>query len=82
MGVRRLLMPMPAFVAWMAGRVMGLFLRDMVITRGEIRGLMQGLVASDEEPLGEILFSEWVTDKGTELGRHYHNDLEEREYRT
>ena len=82
MGVRRLLMPMPAFVAWMAGRVMGLFLRDMVITRGEIRGLMQGLVASDEEPLGEILFSEWVTDKGSELGRHYHNDLEEREYRT
>jgi NADH dehydrogenase len=61
---------------------MGLFLRDMVITRGEIRGLMQGLVASDEEPLGKILFSEWVADKGSELGWQYHNDLEEREYRT
>ena len=82
MGVRRLLVPMPAIVAWLSGRVMGLFLRDMVITRGEIRGLMQGLVASEEEPLGEISFSEWVADKGPELGRHYHNDLEEREYRT
>ena len=82
MGVRRLLFPMPAIVAWMAGRVMGLFLRDMVITRGEIRGLMQGLVASEEEPLGKISFSEWVAEKGPEMGRHYHNDLEEREYRT
>ena len=82
MGVRRLLVPMPAIVAWLAGRVMGLFLRDMIITRAEIRGLMQGLVASEEEPLGEISFSEWVAEKGPELGRHYHNDLEEREYRT
>ena len=82
MGVRRLLVPMPAIVAWLAGRAMGLFLRDMIITRAEIRGLMQGLVASEEEPLGEISFSEWVAEKGPELGRHYHNDLEEREYRT
>ena len=82
MGVRRLLVPMPAIVAWLAGRVMGLFLRDMIITRAEIRGLMQGLVASEEEPLGEISFSEWVAEKGPELGRHYHNDLEEREYGT
>ena len=82
MGVRRLLVPMPAIVAWLAGRAMGLFLRDMIITRAEIRGLMQGLVASEEEPMGEISFSEWVAEKGPELGRHYHNDLEEREYRT
>ena len=80
MGVRRLIVPLPAIVAWMAGWAMGLFLRDMVITRGEIRGLMGGLVASDEEPLGGISFSEWVAEKGPELGRRYHNDLEEREY--
>ena len=81
-GVRRLILPMPAIMAWMAGRVMGVFLKDMVITRGEIRGLMQGLVASDEESLGRIAFSEWVTENGSELGRSYHNDLKEREYRT
>ena len=80
MGVRRLIVPLPAIVAWMAGWAMGLFLRDMVITRGEIRGLMGGLVASDEEPLGGISFSEWIAEKGPELGRRYHNDLEEREY--
>ena len=58
----------------------GKFLKDTVITRAEIRGLMRGLVASEEEPLGTIKFSEWISEKGTEIGRHYHNDLKERRY--
>ena len=41
---------------------------------------MQGLVASDEEPLGVIKFSEWIDGKGDEIGRKYHNDLKERTY--
>ncbi len=82
MGIRRLILPMPALLGWVAGRVMGVFLRDVVITRGEIRGLMQGLMSSQETPLGELSFSEWVTESGSELGRYYHNDLKEREYKT
>ena len=80
MGVRRIIMPVPPIMGWMAGWTMGLFLKDKVITRAEIRGLMRGLVASDEEPLGEIRFSEWIEDKGDEIGRKYHNDLKERRY--
>ena len=82
MGVRRIIMPVPPLMGWMAGQVMGLFLKDMVITRAEIKGLMQGLVASDEEPLGIIKFSEWIEDKGDRIGRKYHNDLKERKYRS
>tara|TARA_B100000029_G_scaffold93944_5_gene84135 strand:- start:4165 stop:5094 length:930 start_codon:yes stop_codon:yes gene_type:complete len=81
MGVRRLILPMPPLLAWLAGQAMGLFLRDMVVTRAEIRGLMRGLVASDEEPLGEIAFSDWIERRGPDLGRTYHNDLKERTYR-
>ena len=81
MGVRRLILPMPPLLAWLAGQAMGLFLRDMVVTRAEIRGLMRGLVASDEEPLGEIAFSDWIERRGPDLGRTYHNDLKERIYR-
>ena len=81
MGVRRLIVPMPPLLAWMAGQVMGLFMRDMVVTRAEIKGLMRGLVASDEEPLGTIRFSEWIERRGSEIGRYYHNDLKERIYR-
>jgi len=76
-----LIVPMPPLLAWMAGQVMGLFMRDMVVTRAEIKGLMRGLVASDEEPLGTIRFSEWIERRGSEIGRHYHNDLKERIYR-
>ncbi len=80
MGVRRIIMPVPPIMGWMAGRVMGFFLKDMVITRAEIRGLMRGLVASDEEPMGVIKFSDWIKTKGDGLGRKYHNDLRERNY--
>ena len=46
----------------------------------EIRGLMQGLMASEEEPRGKFLFSEWVSKNGDSLGLKYHNDLRERRY--
>jgi NADH dehydrogenase len=80
MGVRRIIMPVPPLMGWLAGQIMGLFLKDMVITRAEIKGLMQGLVASDEKPLGIIKFSEWIEDQGDSIGRKYHNDLKERKY--
>ena len=80
MGRRRLIMPIPPIMGWVAGRIMGVFLKDLVITRAEIRGLMQGLMASDEEPLGVISFREWIEDKGSQVGQKYHNDLKERRY--
>ena len=80
MGVRRLIFPLPPTIGWMTGWVLGLFLKDMVITRAEIRGLMRGLVASDEDPLGVISFRKWVAENGHDLGRRYNNDLDERKY--
>lgn len=32
-------------------------------------------MASEEEPLGESLFSEWVSENGTSLGLKYHSDF-------
>ena len=82
MGIRRVILPMPALLGWMTGRVIGMLLRDVVITRGEIRGLMQGLMTSDDAPLGELSFSEWIHRTGPEFGRRYQNDLRERKYRS
>nr|AIF20813.1 NAD dependent epimerase/dehydratase family protein [uncultured marine group II/III euryarchaeote KM3_94_C01] len=81
MGLRRLILPIPSTAGWLFGKVLGLFLQDLVITRAEIRGLKRGLMASDEEPLGVFKFSEWVTENGDKLGRRYQNDLKERKYR-
>ncbi|HII53180.1 MAG TPA: hypothetical protein HA329_05325 [Candidatus Thalassarchaeaceae archaeon] len=80
MGVSRLIIPVPPAIGWLAGRLFGIFLKDDVITMAEIRGLMQGLMASEEEPLGKLMFSEWISENGASLGLKYHNDLRERRY--
>jgi len=80
LGVRRLIIPVPPIVGWAVGKVVGAILRDRVITRAEIKGLMRGLMATDAKPLGKIKFSEWVATNGVGLGAKYHNDLKERKY--
>lgn len=82
MGLRRIILPMPPFVGWLFGKFLGLLLQDLVITRAEIKGLRRGLMASDEEPLGELKFSEWIAEHGNEFGKRYQNDLKERKYRS
>jgi NADH dehydrogenase len=81
LGVRRMIVPVPPIIAWLVGKIVGIILQDRVITKAEIRGLMQGLMSTDEKPLGTILFSEWVASNGSNLGKKYHNDMKERRYR-
>ena len=81
MGVRRLIMPVPPTVAWLVGRLVGVFLDDRVITRAEIKGLMQGLMATDEPPVGRISFADWIDENGHSLGKRYQNDMKERQYK-
>ena len=59
---------------------MGLVLDDRVITRAEIKGLMAGLMATNEEPIGKISFSHWISENGKTLGMRYQNDMKERKY--
>ncbi len=81
LGVRRVIIPVPPIAGWIVGKIVGSVVRDRVITRAEIKGLMNGLMATEEEPLGEVRFSEWVTEHGDELGLTYQNDMNERKYR-
>ena len=68
--------PMPKSLVWAAGRVAGLFLGDIVLTRQEIRGLAAGLLAVDGPPTGDTVFTEWLEQHAGELGRHYSSELE------
>jgi len=81
LGVRRMIIPIPPIIGLLVGKIVGIFLQDIVITKAEIKGLMQGLMATDEKPLGSIKFSEWVASNGVNLGVKYHNDMKERRYR-
>ena len=82
MSLRRIILPMPPFVGWLFGKFLGLLLQDLVITRAEIKGLRRGLMASDEDPLGQLKFSEWIAEHGKDFGKSYQNDLKERKYRS
>jgi NADH dehydrogenase len=81
MGLRRMILPIPPIMGWMVGRMLGVVLQDDVITRAEIKGLRQGLMASDAPALGERRFSEWIAEHGASFGKRYQNDLKERKYR-
>ena len=82
MSLRRIILPMPPFIGWLFGKFLGLLLQDLVITRAEIKGLRRGLMASDEDPLGQLKFSEWIAEHGKDFGKRYQNDLKERKYRS
>ena len=81
MGLRRVILPIPPLAGWIFGRMLGVFLQDDVITRAEIKGLRQGLMASSAPPVGTRLFSEWIAKHGASFGERYQNDLKERRYK-
>ena len=51
-----------------AARALGLLVRDVVLTRDEIRGLMAGLLVSHDPPLGQIAFSQWLDEHAARSG--------------
>jgi hypothetical protein len=52
------------------------FVRDVVLTPEEIKGLMAGLLVSYDPPLGQISFSSWLDEHKTSVGRSYANELD------
>jgi uncharacterized protein YbjT (DUF2867 family) len=67
---------MPPAMMAAAARGLGLVVGDVVLTADEIRGLMSGLLTSSEPALGQIAFSEWLTEHADTVGRAYANELE------
>jgi uncharacterized protein YbjT (DUF2867 family) len=64
----------PAAVAALS-RALGVFVRDVVLTDDEIRGLTAGLLVSRQPALGRVSFLEWLKENASTLGRAYANEL-------
>ena len=52
-------------------RVLGVGLRDALLTRDELAGLMRGLVTTDGPSTGLIDLRDWLGEHGATLGRTY-----------
>ena len=81
LGVRRPIVSVPAPLGYAAGWLLGKLLRDVLITRDEVEGLMQGLLATRSQPTGRTKLSSWAQEHATTLGRRYATELGRRKDR-
>lgn len=72
---RALVLPVPHGAVLAAARVLGLLVRDVVLTRHELLELSSGLLTSSAPPLGRISFAGWVAANADSLGRRWASEL-------
>ena len=58
------------------GKVIGGFLRDVILTKDELRGLMNEHLTSMEPPLGQTKFSDWLEANKASIGGAYSSELD------
>jgi NADH dehydrogenase len=56
-------------------KIVGLLVRDVVLTRDELGALMAELLASKEPPVGKMRFGGWLDQYAATLGRQYANEM-------
>jgi NADH dehydrogenase len=81
LGVRRPIVSVPPRLGYAAGWLLGKLVGDVVITRDEVEGLMQGLLATGSEPAGRTKLSTWAREHAETLGRRYASELGRRRNR-
>ena len=72
---RALILPMPPAAVLAMSRVLSPLVRDVLLTRDEVGGLMANLLVSADEPTCPTRFSKWLRRHAHELGRQYHSEL-------
>jgi uncharacterized membrane protein YeiH len=77
-GVRPRIVFLPPALAYQATRVLGWFVDDVVITREEIRGLMEERLYVNSSPLGMTKLSAWVHANRRRLGLRYTSEMARR----
>ena len=79
-GSRAKIIRVPPGLALSVGRLIGLAVGDVVITRDEIEGLTSGLLTSDNPPSGTTALSRWLQRHAETVGSSYASELQ-RHYR-
>ncbi len=78
LGLKRPVVNVPPELGYWACRIIGLLVRDVIITRQEIRGLMQGRLYMVAPPLGVTRLTDWIDHHKNTLGRHYTSEMARR----
>jgi NADH dehydrogenase len=79
---RRPLISIPPLVGYLAGLIIGKYVGDVMITREEIKGLMENLLYVDTLPVGTTKLTDWIQEHTDSLGRKYTSELARRKDRS
>jgi NADH dehydrogenase len=60
--------------------LLGYLVDDVILTGDEIKGLMAGLLFSEDPPKGRVRLTEWLRENAQGVGTRYASELE-RHYR-
>jgi uncharacterized protein YbjT (DUF2867 family) len=74
-GSRARIVRVPSALIPVMARVLGWLLRDVLLTSDEYGAMAAGLANTTGPATGPTALSEWLTQQGPELGRHYANEL-------
>ena len=74
-GSHAVVVPIPGRVLTMLSSVLGVALRDTLLTRDEYRAMADGLADSAAPSTGTIVLTDWIEEHRDELGRRYANEL-------
>src|SRR6266568_2405013 len=72
---RRIVFTPPSLIL-LAGRVLGRYVKDVVLTPQELDGLMQELLVSKEPPRGRLRLDDWLLRSSDTLGMSYASELD------
>lgn len=63
-------------LALFLARLIGYAVKDVVITKDEIQGLMSNLLVSESPPTGQTRLSDWLEQNADRVGANYISDLQ------
>jgi len=67
---------LPPSLTLLAADAVGLLVRDVMLTRQELEGLMDELLVSHEAPRGTRRVDDWLLISAESLGRKYASELD------
>ncbi len=74
-GSRARLVHLPSGLALLLSRVVGMVVRDVILTSDEVRGLMDSLLVSADAPSGKTRLSDWLAASSHRVGERYASEL-------
>jgi len=67
-------------LAFFLSKLVGYMVRDVVLTRNELKGLMASLLVSEGPPTGKTRFSDWLDQNADTVGTRYYPSGLKRHY--